>query len=64
MLGGNIKGYTRTMTTAMALEYDKGSFTLAIALGLVLMTLSFLVNIFFQLIQGKTHLNGPPLRTR
>ncbi len=64
MLGGNIKGYTRTMTTAMALEYDKGSFTLAIALGLVLMTLSFLVNIFFQLIQGKTNLNGPPLRTR
>ena len=32
MLGGNIKGFTRTMTTAMALEYDKGSFTLAIAL--------------------------------
>ncbi len=54
MLGGNIKGYTRTMTTAMALEYDKGSFTLAIALGLVLMTLSLLVNIVFQLVQGRS----------
>ncbi len=54
MLGGNIKGYTRTMTTAMALEYDKGSFTLAIALGLVLMTLSLLVNIVFQVVQGRS----------
>lgn len=54
MLGGNIKGYTRTMTTAMALEYDKGSFTLAIALGLVLMGLSLLINILFQLVQGKS----------
>lgn len=44
MLGGNVKGYTRTMTTAMALEYDKGEFIMAIALGLVLLSLSFLVN--------------------
>lgn len=54
MLGGNIKGFTRTMTTAMALEYDKGSFTLAVALGLVLMALSLGMNILFNLIQGKT----------
>ncbi len=53
MLGGNIKGFTRTMTTAMALEYDKGAFTLAVALGLVLMTLSLLINICFNLIQGR-----------
>ncbi|WP_028578992.1 ABC transporter permease [Desulfogranum japonicum] len=53
MLGGNIKGFTRTMTTAMALEYDKGAFTLAVALGLVLMTLSLLINVCFNLIQGK-----------
>ena len=52
MLGGNIKGFTRTMTTAMALEYDKGSFTLAIALGLVLMGISLFINIVFNLIQG------------
>ena len=53
MLGGNIKGFTRTMTTAMALEYDKGSFTLAVALGLVLMTLSFSMNLLFNFFQGK-----------
>lgn len=54
MLGGNIKGFTRTMTTAMALEYDKGSFTLAIALGIILMLLSLSINILFNLIQGQT----------
>ena len=54
MLGGNIKGFTRTMTTAMALEYDKGSFTLAVALGMVLMILSLGVNVVFNLIQGKS----------
>ena len=53
MLGGNIKGYTRTMTTAMALEYDKGSFILALALGVVLMLISLGVNIIFNLFQGR-----------
>ena len=37
MLGGNAKGFTRTMTTAMALEYDKGEFVLSVALGIVLL---------------------------
>ena len=55
MLGGNIKGFTRTMTTAMALEYDKGSFTLAIALGLVLMGISLFINVVFNLIQGQNN---------
>jgi tungstate transport system permease protein len=54
MLGGNIKGFTRTMTTAMALEYDKGSFTLAVALGLVLLIISLFMNIMFNIIQGKS----------
>ena len=53
MLGGNAKGFTRTMTTAMALEYDKGEFVLSIALGAVLLAVSFLVNIFFNYFQGK-----------
>ncbi|MDR3361715.1 MAG: ABC transporter permease [Desulfovibrio sp.] len=51
MLGGNIKGFTRTMTTAMALEYDKGEFTLSLGLGVVLLLVSFLLNagmVFFQ----------------
>lgn len=54
MLGGNIKGFTRTMTTAMALEYDKGSFILAVALGLVLMAISLGMNVLFNLIQGRS----------
>lgn len=53
MLGGNIKGFSRTMTTAMALEYDKGAFTLAVALGLVLLTLSFGMNLLFHFLQGR-----------
>jgi tungstate transport system permease protein len=53
MLGGNIKGFTRTMTTAMALEYDKGSFTLAIALGMVLLGISFGMNLLFHFFQGR-----------
>ncbi len=53
MLGGNIKGFTRTMTTAMALEHNKGEFVLAVALGVVLLSVSLLINIVFQLIQGR-----------
>ena len=53
MLGGNAKGFTRTMTTAMALEYDKGEFVLAVALGIVLLAISFALNIVLSLIQGR-----------
>lgn len=54
MLGGNAKGFTRTMTTAMALEYDKGEFVLAVALGIVLMTFAFVINMLFHFFQGRT----------
>jgi len=54
MLGGNARGFTRTMTTAMALEYDKGEFTLAVALGLILLGFSFGINLLFQFVQGRT----------
>jgi len=53
MLGGNVKGFTRTMTTAMALEYDKGQFVLSVALGIALLAMSFAVNLFFNYFQGK-----------
>ena len=53
MLGGNIKGFTRTMTTAMALEYDKGEFTLALALGVVLLLVSFFLNVALAFFQGR-----------
>jgi len=44
MVGGNIKGQTRTLTTAMVLETGKGNFEVAIALALLLMTLIFAAN--------------------
>lgn len=44
LVGGDIQGYTQVLTTAIVLETRKGNFTLAIALGLVLLALSFLVN--------------------
>jgi tungstate transport system permease protein len=44
MVGGNIKWYTRTITTTIALETGKGEFAMGIALGLVLLMVAFLVN--------------------
>jgi tungstate transport system permease protein len=51
MLGGNIRGYTRTLTTAIALETSKGEFAFAMALGLILLTLAFSVNLVFRRLQ-------------
>lgn len=51
MLGGNISGFTRTMTTAIALETSKGEFEFALALGLLLLTAAFLVNALLQRFQ-------------
>ena len=45
MIGGNIRGYTRTITTAIALETNKGDFALGIALGLVLLVVALGVNL-------------------
>ncbi len=44
MLGGNIRWYTRTLTTAIALETSKGDFELGLALGMILMAIAFVVN--------------------
>ena len=44
MVGGNIKGHTRTLTTAMVLETGKGNFEIAIALSILLLVLVFAVN--------------------
>jgi len=56
MLGGNIKGVTRTITTAMSLETNKGRFAFALALGIILLTLSFLINFLTYFLQeGKDY---------
>jgi tungstate transport system permease protein len=51
MVGGNIANYTRVMTTTIALETDKGNFDLGIALGMILLTLSLLVNFALRAVQ-------------
>ncbi|MFH0824819.1 MAG: ABC transporter permease [Pseudomonadota bacterium] len=54
MLGGNIRGLTRTMTTAIALETSKGEFELGLALGIVLLAVALAVNgALFVLQRGK-----------
>jgi tungstate transport system permease protein len=53
MVGGNIKGQTRTLTTAMVLETGKGNFDIAIALSVLLLTLVFLVNWALTTIQQR-----------
>jgi len=53
MIGGNIKGFTRVITTAIALETQKGELELAIALGIILLSLAFIVNVVLIKIQQR-----------
>ena len=51
IVGGNIEGHTRVMTTAIALETSKGDLPLALALGMILMTIVLAVNAAAQLLR-------------
>ncbi|NTV74695.1 MAG: tungstate transporter permease, partial [Holophaga sp.] len=53
MVGGNIKGYTRVLTTATVMETGKGNFDVAIALSLILLALTFVVNAALTHIQQR-----------
>ncbi|MEK6645540.1 MAG: ABC transporter permease [Candidatus Firestonebacteria bacterium] len=53
MVGGNIKSQTRVLTTAIVLETNKGNFDFAIAIGLILLVMSFIVNLTLTYIQQK-----------
>lgn len=53
MVGGNIKWETRTITTAIALETGKGEFALGIALGLILLFFSFVLNVGLSVIKRR-----------
>lgn len=53
MVGGNIKGYSRVLTTATVMETGKGNFDVAFALSIILLFLVFLVNYLFTLIQQR-----------
>jgi tungstate transport system permease protein len=52
LVGGNIEGKTRVLTTAIVLETRKGNFEMAIALGVILLSLSFLANLAMLRLQG------------
>jgi len=54
ILGGNIQGYTRTITTAISLQTSKGEFALGLALGMILLCAAFGINIAARLV-GRRH---------
>jgi tungstate transport system permease protein len=53
MVGGNIKGYTRLLTTAIALEAGKGEIELALALGVILIAIALIVSLGVNLVQQR-----------
>lgn len=53
MVGGNIKGYSRVLTTATVMETGRGNFDVAIALSIILMILAYLINLILTQIQQK-----------
>ena len=53
MVGGNIKGQTRVLTTAIVLETSKGEFRTALALGVLLLLITYLINVALTWIQQK-----------
>lgn len=55
MVGGNIKGHTRLLTTAIVMETGRGNFALAIALSVILLAVAFLINFGLTAIQQGKH---------
>ncbi len=53
LVGGNIEGRTRVMTTAIVLETRQGNFEMALALGAILLTITFIINVVMLRLQGK-----------
>ena len=53
MVGGNIRGFTRTITTAISLETSKGDLELALALGIILIVIALIINLVLNRVQQK-----------
>ncbi len=53
MVGGNIKGYTRVLTTATVMEVSKGNFEIALALGTILLVLAYSVTLLLTILQQR-----------
>lgn len=54
LVGGNVEGRTRVLTTAIVLETRQGNFDLALAIGIILLTIAFLINVAMLRLQGRT----------
>ncbi len=53
MIGGNIRGYTRVLTTSIALETSMGNIEFSLALGIILLSISLIVNLIVNMIQER-----------
>ena len=53
MVGGNIKGYSRVLTTATVMETSRGNFDVALALGIILLLLAYFINLILTQIQQR-----------
>jgi tungstate transport system permease protein len=53
MIGGNIRGFTRVITTTISLETSKGNLELSIALGIILILIALVINILFNRLQQR-----------
>jgi len=53
MVGGNIKGYSRVLTTATVMETSRGNFDVAIALGIILLLLAYVINLILTNVQQR-----------
>ncbi len=53
MVGGNIKGYSRVLTTATVMETSRGNFDIAIALSIILLALAYLINLILTYVQQR-----------
>ena len=58
LIGGNIDGSTRVLTTAIVLETRQGNFDLALALGIILLGISFLANFVMVMLQGRAGISS------
>ena len=53
MIGGNIRGYTRVLTTSIALETSMGNLELSMALGIILISISLVINLLLNRVRGR-----------
>ncbi len=54
MLGGNIRNYTRNLTTGIAFQTSRGEFSLGLALGFILLTIALAINLLIRFLEGRS----------